>query len=434
MLTNDDKAILLLCSHVGLKDETLKPLTLKDWNELASAILKSNVKRPGNLFALSEEEMYKELNIPKADIENILKLLSRSLELGVDLDRLYSKGINVVTRASSLYPRKLKKVLKDLAPPVLFYCGNISLLDKDGIGVVGSRKVEEDHIEFTKKLVQQAMSENLIIYSGGAKGIDDISQKEAFLRGGSYVSFLADSLEKKIKNKEVRENIESGRVLLITSSKPDAGFQVGLAMNRNKYIYASSKATFVIASDYNKGGTWNGAIQNIRHNWTKTFVKQDSKSKGIQELIKLGANPIEKIEGVNLLSLIDSSKNIKTYNEENFEQIGIDTLIQLNNQNDLNKEDKYENTEIEYNTEEGDYKLKNTLVQEKEVINFDLYYHVIDIILEVLKEEKNLDELSEILNVKKSQLSEWINRGMDSNKIKKLSKPVRYVSVNKKIE
>lgn len=432
MLTNDDKAILLLCSHIGLKDETLKPLTLKDWNELASAILKSNVKRPGNLFALSKEEMYKELNIPKADIENILKLLSRSLELGVDLDRLYSKGINVVTRASSLYPRKLKKVLKDLAPPVLFYCGNISLLDKDGIGVVGSRKVEEAHIEFTKKLVQQAVSENLIIYSGGAKGIDDISQKEAFLRGGSYVSFLADSLEKKIKNKEVRENIESGKVLLITSSKPDAGFQVGLAMNRNKYIYASSKATFVIASDYNKGGTWNGAIENMRHNWTKTFVKQDSKSKGIQELIKLGANPIEKIEGVNLLSLIDNSKNIKTYNEENFEQIGIDTLIQLNNQNDLNKEAKYENTKIEYNTEEDDYKLKNTLVQEKEVINFDLYYHVIDIILEVLKEEKNLDELSEILNVKKSQLSEWINRGMDSNKIKKLSKPVRYVSVNKK--
>lgn len=432
MLTNDDKAILLLCSHIGLKDETLKPLTLKSWNELASAILKSNVKRPGNLFALSKEEMYKELNIPKADIENILKLLSRSLELGVDLDRLYSKGINVVTRASSLYPRKLKKVLKDLAPPVLFYCGNISLLDKDGIGVVGSRKVEEAHIEFTKKLVQQAVSENLIIYSGGAKGIDDISQKEAFLRGGSYVSFLADSLEKKIKNKEVRENIESGRVLLITSSKPDAGFQVGLAMNRNKYIYASSKATFVIASDYNKGGTWNGAIQNMRHNWTKTFVKQDSKSKGIQELIKLGANPIEKIEGVNLLSLIDNSKNIKTYNEENFEQIGIDTLIQLNNQNDLNKEAKYENTEIEYNTEEDDYKLKNTLVQEKEVINFDLYNHVIDIILEVLKEEKNLDELSEILNVKKSQLREWINRGIDSNKIKKLSKPVRYVSVNKK--
>ena len=367
-----------------------------------------------------------------SDLENILKLLSRSLELGVDLDRLYSKGINVVTRASSLYPRKLKKVLKDLAPPVLFYCGNISLLDKDGIGVVGSRKVEEAHIEFTKKLVQQAVSENLIIYSGGAKGIDDISQKEALLRGGSYVSFLADSLEKKIKNKEVRENIESGRVLLITSSKPDAGFQVGLAMNRNKYIYASSKATFVIASDYNKGGTWNGAIQNMRHNWTKTFVKQDSKSKGIQELIKLGANPIEKIEGVNLLSLIDNSKNIKTYNEENFEQIGIDTLIQLNNQNDLNKEAKYENTKIEYNTEEDDYKLKNTLVQEKEVINFDLYNHVIDIILEVLKEEKNLDELSEILNVKKSQLREWINRGIDSNKIKKLSKPVRYVSVNKK--
>ena len=90
-----------------------------------------------------------------------------------------------------------------------------------------------------------------------------IHRKEAFLRGGGYVSFLSDSLEKKIKNKEIRENI-IWKSFIITSSNPDAGFKIGLAMNRNKYIYASSKATFVIASDYNKGGTWDGAIQNMR--------------------------------------------------------------------------------------------------------------------------------------------------------------------------
>lgn len=428
MLTNDDKAILLLCSHVGLKDENLKPLTLKKWNELASDIFKSNIKRPGNLFDLSEEEMFKELKLPKTDIDNIIKLLSRSLELGVDIDRLYSKGIKVVTRASNLYPSKLKKVLKDLAPPVLFYCGNLSLVDRDGIGIVGSRKVKEEHVEFTKKIVQQAVLENLIIYSGGAKGIDDISEKEAFLSGGSYVSFLSDSLENKIKNKEFRKKIESGRVLLMTSSKPDAGFQVGLAMNRNKYIYASSKATFIVTSDYNKGGTWTGATENMRHSWTKTFIKQDIESKGVQELIKLGAYPIESLEGVDLISLINSNVKDNKNKEESFEQINLDTLLKIKNESDSYKETEFEKVDIFSNNEDDN--LKHTSTKGKENMNFDLYYHVIDVILEVLKEEKNLDELSEILIVKKSQAGDWIKRGIEDKKIKKLSRPVRYTSVN----
>lgn len=428
MLTNDDKAILLLCSHVGLKDENLKPLTLKKWNELANDIFKSNIKRPGRLFDLSKEEMLRELKIPKMDIDNIIKLLSRSLELGVDIDRLYSKGIKVVTRASNLYPSKLKKILKDLAPPVLFYCGNLSLVDRDGIGIVGSRKVKEEHIEFTKKLVRKAVSENLIIYSGGARGIDDISEKEAFLSGGSYVSFLSDSLENKIKKKEFREKIESGRVLLMTSSNPDAGFQVGLAMNRNKYIYASSKATFVVASDYNKGGTWTGARENMRHSWTKTFIKQDIKSKGVQELIKLGAYPIENLEGENLVNLINSNVKANTYKEESFEQINIDTLMQIKNDSNLYKETECEKVDISSNNKDDD--LKHISIKEKDDMNFDLYYHIIDVILEVLKEEKNIDELSEILNVKKSQVGDWIKRGIEDKKIKKLSKPVRYISIN----
>lgn len=418
MLTNDDKAILLLCSHIGLKDETSKPLTLKKWNELASIIYKSNIKRPGNLFNLSEEEMYEELKLPKLDINNIIKLLSRSLELGVDLDRLYSKGINIVTRASDLYPRKLKKVLKDLAPPVLFYCGNLSLVNRDGIGIVGSRKVKEEHIEFTKKLVQQAVSENLIIYSGGAKGIDETSQKEAYLRGGRYVSFLSDSLESKIKKKEVRQEIKSGRVLLMTSSKPDAGFQVGLAMNRNKYIYASSQATFIVASDYNKGGTWTGATENLKNNWTQTFIRQDINSKGIQELIKKGALPIANIENVNLLDLINNNVTKKIHTEEEFKQIELESFMQV-------RENEYEKAHI-FSTEKKDV-LNDTLL--KEEINFDLYYHVIKIILEILKEEKNIEQISEILNVNKTQTSVWIKRGIEEGKIKKLSKPVRYRAI-----
>ena len=210
----------------------------------------------------------------------------------------------------------------------------------------------------------------------------------------------------------------------MTSSKPNAGFQVGLAMNRNKYIYASSKATFIVASDYNKGGTWAGVTENMRNNWTKTFIKEDTKSKGVQELIKLGVIPIKNIEEINLVDLINNSFNIKKQEKENCEQISLDTLIQNNENNQFKNED----IDIIL-TNDKDDKIYNLSLQKeaKKQMNFDLYYQVIDVILEVLKEEKNIEELSKILNVKKSQASEWVKRGIEDGKIKKLFKPVRYI-------
>ena len=80
-------------------------------------------------------------------------------------------------------------------------------------------------------------------------------------------------------------------------------------------------------------------------------------------------------------------------------------------------------------TNDKDDKIYNLSLQKeaKKQMNFDLYYQVIDVILEVLKEEKNIEELSKILNVKKSQASEWVKRGIEPGKLKKLFKPVRYI-------
>ncbi|GKZ08242.1 DNA-processing protein DprA [Paraclostridium bifermentans] len=412
MLTNDDKALILLCSHIGLSNTGIKPLTLKQWNNLASLIVNSNIKRPGNLLLLNEEEIRSELKVGKIESEHIINLLSRSVELGIALERLYSKGIKVVTRANDMYPKKIRKKLKDSSPPVIFYCGNLSLASEDGIGVVGSRNINEECVKFTKELVQKAVSENLIIYSGGARGIDDTSEKEAFIKGGKYVSFIADSLEAKIKKKDVRDKILTGRALIMTATSPSAPFNVGFAMNRNKYIYSLSKATFIIASDYNKGGTWTGATENLSHNWTKTFIRQDLKSKGIQELIKLGAIPVDDIKNINIAQLIDSKevKPIKSIINEN--QLDIDTLLKTKEEIKL-----FDNNDKDYNNQIERNVIEDISCNEKN--SFDLYYCVIDTILKVLKEEKNIEQLSEILNVNKTQVNIWIKRACEEKKDKK---------------
>ena len=420
MLTNDDKALILLCSHVGINNTDIKPLTLKQWNDLANLITNSDIKRPENLFNMDSEQMCTELKISKADGDYIAKLLSRRVELGIELERLFAKGIKVITRANPMYPTKLRKLLKDQAPPVIFYCGNLSLANEDGIGIVGSRNLKEEYVEFTKKLVQKSVKENLVIFSGGARGIDDTSEKEAFNIGGRYVSFLADSLESKIKKKDVRDKINTNRGLLMTATKPDVGFSVGFAMNRNKFIYALSKGTFIIASDYKKGGTWAGATENLRHNWSKTFVRQDLNLKGIQELIKLGAIPIENINNINIREILDKDE-INKEESDKIEQIDISSLLgnQLNN-------------ELDNNTIKNDTVSIDNIkeVDKIEANNYDLYNIIIETLVEVLREEKTTDELSEILNVNKVQLNAWLNRAVKEKKIKKIQKPVRYIGYN----
>ena len=425
MLTNDDKALILLCSNIGLKNTELKPLTLRQWNELAMSIIKSNIKRPENLFSMNDEDIIAELNIGKQQAENIINLLSRSVELGIELERLYAKGIKVITRASNMYPTKLKKKLKDLSPPVIFYCGNLALANEEGIGIVGSRNIKEEYVEFTKELVKNSVNENLVIFSGGARGIDDTSEKEAFINGGRYVSFLADSLEAKIKKKDVREKLSTNRVLLMTATNPSTGFNVGFAMNRNKYIYSLSEATFVIASDYNKGGTWTGAVENLKNGWTKTFVRQDLKSKGVQEIIKLGATPIDNLENISTRQLINDSTiySKERINNVVVEQLGLDSIL------NIDIKEKSEENSVLSELANSQNNLKNLNEDDAIIENYDIYYYVVDIILKALKEEKTIDQLVEILNVNKVQINNWLSRAIEEKKVKKLYKPVRYICV-----
>lgn len=76
-------------------------------------------------------------------------------------------------------------------------------------------------------------------------------------------------------------------------AKPDAGFNAGIAMQRNKYIYVQSEATVVVKSDYNKGGTWGGASEALKKDYCPVLCRDHRKYPGNSGLIRLGAVPID---------------------------------------------------------------------------------------------------------------------------------------------
>lgn len=316
----DSQAILLLCSHIGLSSNSdYSSLTLKEWNPLAKR-LQSISMRPGDLLGLTSEEIQNQLGINLEEAERYCHLLQRSGSLAIELERLASLGIHVLTRADQEYPARYRQRLKESAPAVLFSAGEKALLGQPGIAVVGSRHLDEAGKACAEFVGNSCGLSGLVLYSGGAKGVDTISMNAALTSRGTAVGILADSLEKSIRNPENRAAISRGDLCLITPYSPNAPFSVGTAMGRNKLIYTLADYAIVVASDVEKGGTWAGATEALKSKWLPIFVlNHPDMPEGNKMLIKKGAYKFPHPFPDNYLQL-------KTWLENHSIEINLDPL------------------------------------------------------------------------------------------------------------
>ena len=298
-----------MCSHLQLNNDTV-PFEPKEWNDIMLR-LDANKMHPEDILELSVNDYRNILNLDENIIERIKLLLSRSGSISFELEKLWNRNIGIVTTADKNYPKLIKNKLVSNHPPLFYYAGELKLLDNEGIAIVGSRNIDNPAIEFTKDLVEKAVENDYMVISGGARGIDITSESAALNCGGKVISILSDSLGAKIKNRDAIEYIEDGRLLLLSATNPSAGFSVGFAMSRNKYVYSSSTAAFVISSDYDKGGTWAGATENLRNGWTPTFVRKVEYLKGNMELIKKGAIALDIVDFDYIMNKIANTILVK---------------------------------------------------------------------------------------------------------------------------
>ncbi len=285
-------ATVIFCSHLCV-DEAAKPLEPKEWSVLLSRLAETATE-PGELVNFCFEDFKKRLYMDEAQAERFMRLIGRSEKLVFELGRYESMGIRIVTRADADYPKRLTAVLKNGCPPLFYYAGELSILEHEFAGYAGSRSVKAEDIEFTAKTVRKTVSKGYSTVSGGAKGTDKVAEQETLRAGGTVAEYLADSLLKKLKKSDVVSAIQSEKLLLLSVTKPDSGFNTGVAMMRNRYIYAQSTGTVIVKADLGKGGTWNGAIDNLRHHWCETFCWDNAGYKGNLKLIEKGAVPIDE--------------------------------------------------------------------------------------------------------------------------------------------
>jgi predicted Rossmann fold nucleotide-binding protein DprA/Smf involved in DNA uptake len=300
MISNDSFSMIMLCSLVGLESKPdPKPLGLREWNALARKIYGSSLKSPGALLGMSARDLEIMLEIDHKMAEKISLLLDRSGAVAIELERLNSIGINVITRADPDYPDRYRKRLGESAPPILFYSGERELLGQKGLAIVGSRHLEETGEKCADWIGNSCGLSGMVLYSGGAKGVDSISMEASLLARGFAVGVMANNMEMELRKPHYRDAIQKGDLCLVTPYLPSASFNVGLAMGRNKLIYTLSDYAIVIASSANKGGTWSGAIENLKNDWVPLFViTYDQMPEGNQLLIDKGAIalPLKTVE------------------------------------------------------------------------------------------------------------------------------------------
>ncbi|MCU0666970.1 MAG: DNA-processing protein DprA [Candidatus Omnitrophica bacterium] len=373
-----DQVVLLLTVWLGGSGKVgQKPLTPLEWNTF-SLWLEENDRGLEKLLVTNNLNDFLEgWSNKTVTADRIRALLARAGALGLSLERWNRAGLWVMTCFNKDYPSRLRNRVSYI-PPVFFGCGNRKLLDKGGIAVVGSRDVTDNDIEYTRRLGAEIVSQWYSVISGGARGVDEAAMTGALEKEGTVIGILAENLLRAATSSKYRQALLAGDLVLISSFNPEAGFDVGNAMARNKYIYCLSDAAIVIASTKEKGGTWSGATENLSNRWVPLWVKStDSTGSGNHSLVAKGAQ-----------WLPDNNLSIK---------------------------------ELIIPRSRGVQESEKDYIRPTSYESFLTQWKKSDIKGAVKK-----DKLIEMFNISKKCLDQWLNRGVTEGKIVKHKKPVKY--------
>lgn len=289
-LTAQAQAVLLLTAHLGKAGKSeARPLSVQEWSRFA-LWLRDNALPPELLLSDDSAILLARWTDRTITVPRIVALLGRGGALGLALERWQRAGLWVLTRADPAYPERLKRRLRGDSPPVLFGCGDQGLLNRGGLAIVGSRDAATEAFSVAAQLAREAAAQGLPVVSGGARGIDETAMLAALEGGGTSIGVLADSLLRTATSAKYRNHVMQNALVLISPFNPEAGFDVGTAMARNRYIYCLADGAVVVSSTPNKGGTWAGAIENLKERWVPLWVSAAAdEASGNPELVRRGA-------------------------------------------------------------------------------------------------------------------------------------------------
>ncbi|HEO1136921.1 TPA: DNA-protecting protein DprA [Streptococcus agalactiae] len=220
----------------------------------------------------------------------------------LDLKKLRQefKKFPVLSILDSNYPLELKEIYN---PPVLlFYQGNIELLSKPKLAVVGARQASQIGCQSVKKIIKETNNQ-FVIVSGLARGIDTAAHVSALKNGGSSIAVIGSGLDVyyPTENKKLQEYMSYNHLVLSEYFTGEQPLKFHFP-ERNRIIAGLCQGTVVAEAKMRSGSliTCERALEEGREVFAIPGNIIDGKSDGCHHLIQEGAKCI--ISGKDILS------------------------------------------------------------------------------------------------------------------------------------
>lgn len=256
----------------------------------------------------------------------------------------------VIKCEDSSYPKRLLQI-KDY-PKELYVMGNIDLLNKDSIAIVGARDCNIYGIEQTKRFASFLSQNDICIVSGLAKGIDSIAHQYSMDKMGKTIAVIASGFNNIYpkENKALFDKILENGGLIVSEWEPDYKIFMRNFPRRNRIISGITMATLVVQSKYRSGSniTAHNAFKQNREVFCIPGNIDESRSIGSNNLIREGAyvvlSPKDIIENLEYNKLIEK-RDIKIIPE--FKEVYEYMSNEFISVNEIAKKSKLSNKEVE---------------------------------------------------------------------------------------
>ena len=209
--------------------------------------------------------------------------------------------IKEINFSSDKYPKQLREIYN---PPKRIYAiGNIEILNKVGIAIVGSRKATEYGEKVAFRLSKDLSERDIVIISGLAKGIDSHAHIGSLnVQNGKTIAVLGSG----IKVIYPKENIELARQIvrkggcIISEYPPDETPNKSNFPERNRIISGLSKGVVIVEASEKSGAliTADFALEQGREVFAVPGNIYSTTSVGTNKLIQQGAKLVMAVEDI----------------------------------------------------------------------------------------------------------------------------------------
>jgi DNA processing protein len=207
---------------------------------------------------------------------------------------LKSEGNRIITLADADYPRSLLNIPDP--PPLLYAKGDLALLDRPALAVVGSRNATAQGIGHAEAFSEAISAAGLCIVSGMAHGIDSAAHWGGLRGTGGSIAVVGTGLDRVYPavNRDLAHELAAHGLLL-------SEFSLGtppLAANfprRNRIISGLALGCLVVEASLQSGSliTARMALEQGREVFAIPGSIHSPQSRGCHSLIKQGAKLVE---------------------------------------------------------------------------------------------------------------------------------------------